>query len=405
MIKIVLLGDIHFGKFARNDEFSLKGIKRQDESTSAVSLKNGIKDVLRHEKIDYLFVAGDLTSTGAPIEFDGCYKAVMDISKDANINEKNVIISLGNHDVDWRVAKISSDDIEDIDLKKQNQDYYQKVAANVVYSVFEDKIFSEKGPSAFTGVIEKDDIIIVVLNSGMYCGPDDYIAHGKIGEDQLVWLSKIGEKYKKSDSWKILLIHHHPYSYPHPAIVHDISVLEEGSKIVKIAGESGFNIICHGHRHHPKAQIDHRNEWMNPITFICTGSFSVNANHRGNGEIPNCFHILELHDKEKIVKLKNYEYTASEGWGLISNYCLETPIDGIMCFSRPYDFPVRRDKLLDIVDALKKKVNFPLPAWDSLPLELKTLSYGQLNELVENTLKKQYDIYGKYPDNVALLRR
>ena len=75
------------------------------------------------------------------------------------------------------------------------------------------------------------------------------------------------------------MLHHHPFNYPYPTLGRDISLLDEGAELLDISGKAGINLICHGHRHHPKAHNEQRDDWKNAITFICAGSFSVNAAH------------------------------------------------------------------------------------------------------------------------------
>jgi hypothetical protein len=202
-----------------------------------------------------------------------------------------------------------------------------------------------------------------------------------------------------------LLLHHHPFNYPFPTIGREISLLEEGSELVDIAGNSGFHIVCHGHRHHPRAKNVLENGWKNPITFVCSGSFSVNAQHRGNGDIPNCFHIIELLDvTEKFVTLKNFEYRPSEGWKEFSSFSNETPLDANMFFCKPYDAKTRKEILDQLIDKSELESNFELPEWDVLPVELKTLPYHSLNKLINEKSSEGYYIYGEYPKRVAVWR-
>ncbi len=81
MTKIAIIGDIHFGKFARSSEFAMPGERLQDNTDGASPLKSGIIEIIKKEKAEFLFVTGDLTSTGSPIEFDSCYKLVSEIAK------------------------------------------------------------------------------------------------------------------------------------------------------------------------------------------------------------------------------------------------------------------------------------------------------------------------------------
>ena len=59
-MKIALISDIHFGKDSRTKEFSVPGEEVFDETTGAVSLEQGLIDVLKANEAEYLFIAGDL---------------------------------------------------------------------------------------------------------------------------------------------------------------------------------------------------------------------------------------------------------------------------------------------------------------------------------------------------------
>jgi len=314
---------------------------------------------------------------------------------------------LGNHDVDWRISDIAETygEIDSNFPVDYNRKLYQKISAKIAELFLKKNSFSEKGPAPFSGIIDKEDMIIFVLNSGWQSRRHEKIPHGKVEIKQLRWFGEKASLYRDNDAWKILLLHHHPQNYPNMNPFHDTSFLEEGSEIIQIAGESGFNIICHGHRHHPKAINNNSNDWLNPITFICAGSCSVNASKRHNGEIPNCFHIIELINGEKIVKLKNYEYSSSEGWKVLTNNRPEAPLDGVMFFCKTYSSQDREKELKKLIDEKNNREGYELPEWSNLPIELKTLNYHNLNYLIRNVYNERFVVYGDYPKKVALIRR
>ncbi len=406
MAKIGLIGDIHFGEFARSNEFCPDGFQTKDKTKGIASLKEGLIQIFSEEKLNYLLVAGDLTSKGNPIEFVECYKLINEIAEKAGIPKQNVIISLGNHDVDWKITDITNNISSDITTQIKLEELYQIISSNIASLLIDNNNFTETGPIPFSGIYRAKDIDLFVLNSGWLSNRKDKIKHGKLEEKQLIWFEKMAQKYNNTQNWKILLLHHHPISYPHPYPHHDISAVQEGSELIQVAGKYGFNLICHGHRHHPKAYNDLQNEWVNPITFVCVGSFSVDSIHRCNGDIPNCFHILNLSDtKEKIIHLKNYEYSSKNGWKAIKENRPEAPLDAEMYFSRPYDLKSKKDKLRKIVAANSTDFGANLPGWNDLPIELRTVSYNTLNDFIKNEFSSEYDMVGLFPEPVILLRR
>lgn len=410
MTKIALLGDIHFGRLARSSEFAVPGEMIKDATSGGKSLVSSLVKVLKEENIEYIFIAGDLTSTGSPVEYVKCYEVISNIALSSDIDPKNIIISFGNHDVDWRISSIIEDKnapYNDLDIVNIAKCYYQKISASVGGMCIRANEFTEIGPVPFSGVCDKENIVIFVLNSGWNSSKDNKIPHGKLSVEQLNWLKMTAKKHQHSKKWKILLLHHHPHNYPYPLPGHDYSLLEEGSELLEIAGKNGFHLVCHGHRHHPRVFNSQESRWTNAITFICTGSFSVNAEHRDGGSIPNCFHILELIDTgEKIIKLKNYTYSDSEGWVYMSGFKPETPLDPEMFFHKPYTMEEREKALSKVVETAKNnEVGFVLPGWESLPLQLRTMYYNDLNAMLKKDFGHFYTVAGGYPSDVAFIRR
>lgn len=412
-MKAVLIGDIHFGKLCTTEELAIPGEPISDKTKGAVSLKVSFVENLKKEHVDYLLVVGDLTSTGSPIEYSRCITEMYNIASAAKINPNNVIFGVGNHDVDRKISKLGEAD------PKVNSDYpfseserlYQNLAASHGELLASHLEFQEKGPAPFSGVILRDDIIVFVLNSSWFCSHDPSTKHGKLDKGQIEWYEEKVVSYSKDPRWKIVLLHHHPFNYPYPTLSRDISLLDEGAELVDISGKAGINIICHGHRHHPKAHNEQHDDWKNAITFICSGSFSVNAAHRQYGRIPNVYHLLELEEDagRKTITMHSYEYSISSGWEPIRTNCHETPLDPVMIFEKPYDEVTRLSVIKQVLDDAVINANgipfILLPIWDDLPIELKTLRFKSLNELVKDFAEHEYQIIGLYPDRIALLRR
>lgn len=411
-MKVMLIGDIHFGKLCTTTDLSIPGEPIQDITIGAVSLKESFIANLKKECVDYLFVVGDLTSTGSPLEYSRCIAEMYTIASAAGIDPTNVILGVGNHDVDRKISRLAEMDskVSSNYPLSESEQLYQSVAAGHGELFAKDLKFHEKGPAPFSGIIEREDIIIIVLNSSWLCSNDPSTAHGKLDKIQVEWFKQITKKYSQDPRWKIVMLHHHPFNYPYPTLGRDISLLDEGAELVDISGKAGINLICHGHRHHPKALNEQCDDWKNPITFICSGSFSVNAAHRLYGRIPNVYHLLELEENSgiKIITMHSYEYSIASGWEPIRKNCPETPLDPIMIFERPYDEATRHSTIKQILSSEASGDPFiQMPTWDTLPLQLKTLRYKDLNDAIKQIAEKEYEynVYGEYPNPIVLIRR
>ncbi len=303
MSRIAILSDIHFGEFCRASSFYMPGEEVQDKSKGIYSLKEGLIELFNEMNPQYFFVAGDLTSLGNPQEFYYCEQEILNIAKRTGVECNNIFCVLGNHDIDWSISDLGIN-VQNVgkEVGKIVKCKYQMIAANCAKINMEylGKNYDAYGPAPFSGVVEKDDFVLFVLNTGRFCTRDQQFSHGKLERDQMEWFEEISREYKSDDRIKILLMHHHPINYPYPMPGIDISTIEEGAELMKIASQNGINIIIHGHRHHPRVETIQIESGTEPIVMICAGSLSVNAEHRNKGDmlIPNTVHFLDI-DKGK----------------------------------------------------------------------------------------------------------
>lgn len=406
MIKIALISDIHFGQFSRTQEFSVPGEPIQEETTGAESLEKGLIDILKAQKVDYLFIAGDLTSVGSPQEFYYCEEKILKIAEEVGVSTENIICSLGNHDVDRLIAEawkkketneLKDENIRPKELEELIQRYYQLIAASTADSCMERlKLIGKAGIAPFSGVVEKEEFVVFVLNSSWKCSKDQEYAHGVLTMAQLQWLKEVAKPYQDDPRKKIILMHHHPIDYSFPTHLRDVSKVEEGSELIDWAGEYGINIIMHGHRHHPKAKTRMETEWKNPITFICAGSLSVCAKHRG--EVPNTFHILELDKNEETIYLNNYVYFGGRGWEPIRKATEETPLNDRMLLGKTFkEHEIREAVAAYNVDEMEIQ-------WENLPECLKYMRYEKLDAAFRQYIEDDIRIYGNFPGEVYLKR-
>lgn len=403
MIRIALISDIHFGKYSRTSEFSVPGVPIKDETKGGESLKDGIISILKSKEVQYLFIAGDLTSVGSPQEFYYCEKILIDITNQLGISRNNIICSLGNHDVDRAISALSDSEIyqnipEQVHQKAKEK-YQLMAASNALYCF--DSIIAPPitGQVPFSGVIETEEFIVFILNSSWQCSQYQEIPHGKLSEKQLEWLDNICEDYLGNNKTKIILMHHHAISYQYPTGGHDTSMIEESSQLVDIAGSKGIQLIMHGHRHHPMATTYFKEGWKNPISFICAGSLSVNPQYRNNGEIPNTMHIIELGETTDSIKLYNYEFSSTQGWMPFKTFRPETPIDSEMFLGKLYND-------IDNNEAILKYLTYEGEVtWDSLDECLKYINFEKLNLKFRELLSDTHKIFDKFPSTVMLIKK
>ncbi|MCW3788180.1 metallophosphoesterase family protein [Plebeiibacterium sediminum] len=400
------MSDIHFGKLSRTKDFAVPGEPLPSMEQGEKSLKAELINTLKNEKVNFLIVAGDLTSIGSPNEFKYCKDAILEIANEINLHDSEVIISLGNHDINWNILGIDMEcSSENPECKSNHTNGYLAVAGSVAnYWLGDSFKYEKEGPAPYSGVKEFDDVIFFTLNSGWRCSKDDAIKQGKLDTEQLDWISKELYNYKDNTKWKILVLHHHPFNYPYQIPVSEHSVLSEGPELLECIGKYGVNIVCHGHRHHPRIKNRIENGWKNPVTFVSAGSLSVASNHRSNGEIPNLFHIIEL-TENRTLYIRTYQYKTINGWKPITFDEGLLPIDFEMFFEKPYGEEECYEELKELCN-LNGADNKRLPEWRKLPSSLKSIPLKELNSKIEEFCNNSGNkFFGPYPNtNVAILK-
>ena len=276
---ILIVSDIHFGKFANCSEFALDPKDLEHPVSNAVPMRTGLIDSMKASKVelDALVVSGDLTSMGEPKEFHACANTIVQMGGELGIPVERLYFAYGNHDVNWRICQLAED--------VESRDHYQRIAAHVGPLFVPNAEADEKGPVPGSALYDTPMYRIFLLNSSYFSHPSELYHHGKLGSDQLQWLEDRLASHCKPDKWNILVTHHHPRRYPYPTLTADISSIEEGPELLRVIGKYGIDFVIHGHRHHPTLVTHMEDNWCHPITFLCAGSVAVNPSHRNNGEI------------------------------------------------------------------------------------------------------------------------
>jgi 3',5'-cyclic AMP phosphodiesterase CpdA len=406
MTRVALISDIHYGKLSRTKDFAVPGQSPFSNEEGAKSLKEDLINTLKNEKVDYLIVAGDLTSVGSPNEFKYCKEAILEIANRIDIQESHVIISLGNHDVNWNILGVDQEFCSsEQECEEIHRNGYLTIAGSVANHWLEDSFeFDIKGPAPYSGVKEFEDIIFISLNSGWKCSKDDAIKQGRLDSKQLDWVEKQLETFKDSNKWKVLVLHHHLFNYAYHVPISEHSVLTEGPELVDLVGKYGVNIVCHGHRHHPRIVNRIESDWKSPVTFVSAGSLSVESGHRAQGEIPNLFHIIELSNHRSLY-IRSYQYKTFQGWKPVVYDGGLVPIDFEMFFDKPYTEEERGVELYKLCH-LNGADNKELPIWRELPPSLKSLKLEELNRRIDEICTNNgIKFFGPYPNNnVAIIK-
>lgn len=407
MARIAVFSDIHCGKLSRTKVFSVPGEERVDVDEEH-EYEKGLVELLEHERPDYFFIAGDLTSVGSPQEFLYCEKEIIELADKISLPYDHIICCTGNHDVDWSTCNLknaipsTSSDISNLRKEK-----YQRLSSHLPLLCLDkmnNKYINGDSPVPFSGVYETDDFIVIMLNTGWLCEPhkkeeSKYYSHGRLSEEQLKWFETTASKYVDDSRKRIVLMHHHAFNYKYPIVGLDLSLIAEGAEFVEIAERFGIDLVIHGHRHHPRVKTYLADNGRRPITFFCAGSLAVNADHRLGGEIPNTVHFIDIDKELDYFVLHNYSYTNSDGWYPMKD-STQTPLDNYMKVGKVFSQPERVQQVL----AYKEKDYVQLE-WNDLPESLQFLRYKEIIHLMKEQLNDTHFISGLFPETVAINRR
>src|ERR1035437_6522562 len=93
---ILHISDLHLELF-KTKEKQIKS--RFNETNFELKFIDRIKE--SRDKIDYIFLTGDLSNSGNSEEYDLVTSFINRLSKEFSVERKNIVICPGNHDVNW----------------------------------------------------------------------------------------------------------------------------------------------------------------------------------------------------------------------------------------------------------------------------------------------------------------
>ena len=411
--QILILSDIHCGELAMSER-----LRADDTEKVEAQLKRAASDIRealeRAElKPSIIVVPGDLTSRGAPHEFQLTYKFVQLVSTAIGASADEIVITYGNHDVDWSVCRLGH-------TRAIARTAYCRLAATIGSTFAPGAKPNIHGPVGGSGLYYFGSLELLVLNSGIECfalAEDHKIAplypHGRIGAEQLTWLQGIEKTPETDGSTKIAIIHHHLVNIPYPRYSPDISLVAEGAEIRCELGRLGIDLVVHGHRHHPHLYTAIQTGWARPIAMVCAGSYGVTAAHRENGCIPNTFHVISLagrsEDGNRAGRLHTFKQQADETWAPLANDESGVAVDAVQWFGSPAGttgVTAIVESLVTTANAqLQNREYVELPGYDMLPMALRCQRSGFLNGEFSKTAKSHgLRMTGKFPDPCILTK-
>jgi len=209
---------------------------------------------------DLLIISGDLVDKGAS-NYNHVAQRISEICFAAGLDEKQVLIVPGNHDICWEKCKISHHSA--VSFLKENPRSFASLEKDVhlkdaLTEVFNDYLtFSMKYPllnneTGFPGFFHTDiktrtgiDISLCGLNTALVAGPDDKGKTDQQLRNRVVGMPILAKMLSPEQKLK-LVVSHYPLSW-----INDI----EQKEVLERLQQSSGTIYFHGHIHAPNADI------------------------------------------------------------------------------------------------------------------------------------------------------
>lgn len=299
-IRLAVISDLHVGLAARSKDLCPQSIacKPKDRvrynNKAESAYRKQFVDFVTQNKIsaDYLVLPGDVTNRAHPEEVKLASEFINEASAALCIPPGRVIFVPGNHDVDWSVYDPKDNTgfrwTQRYDALKHPQYCFHQILASGKGDVFTHPHFL---------VWEFNDLLAVGYNSCSHDKPvpESGIHHGLADPAHMVELKTFLQGIDTSHSrLRLFLVHHHPIDFagPQPGTP-EFSLMTNAEQLLAIAHEFEFDILVHGHRHHPRFET-HSTQTYPHLPVLCAGSFSVDLDTQWAGTIDNQFHLITV---------------------------------------------------------------------------------------------------------------
>jgi predicted phosphodiesterase len=252
------------------------------------------------EKIDYIIIPGDITNKADEVALKWGWEEILKLK--SIIGCKEIIVTIGNHDIDSRKTKYSNP----IDLPRSLTNYFPFNDNDLVSYFWEN------------GFVIRDfiDSRFLVLNTSINHVDSSSSIHGHVSLYQLDQIkSKLEALRSDPKQYNIAVCHHHPISHDRFGSP-TFDLIENGRNLIELLEEFNFNICIHGHKH--DALISYSPSGSNSIPIFASGSFAAYKSNLIAGAL-NSFHLLTLSESrtENCLNqgiINTYSFVPGKGW-------------------------------------------------------------------------------------------
>jgi tetratricopeptide (TPR) repeat protein len=313
---IIHLTDVHFGFMVKNS--TRVDMHRFKDGEYNQPLEEHIKEEFsEYFKFDsnrlFLVVSGDFTYTANRDEFDMALNFMNKVCSALNINKEKVIVTLGNHDINWNSEKVDPSNRFDNYISFLNKFYGKALLTKFYpYLKWDLSIDTERpNPEDILAIhfYPEKKLLFISFNSCMYESNQNHF--GFIGGKQFKLASKFIKENDINDSFtKVAITHHHLHPHPTPVsatngdVWMDLSIVRDSGLVEYKLENMGVDIILHGHKHNPQLREtlvrDRKNMKHTKKLIICGGgSCGVNSTELEHN-LSNQYQVIEFLNSSRI---------------------------------------------------------------------------------------------------------
>lgn len=303
MPRIAVVSDLHChmnGASSPACSYIISDAPRIDSRRHPVeALAELVKNEPYFNGIDLLLCPGDLANQ---IDPQGIYSGWQTLQEIGYIlGAPPLIATLGNHDIDSH---------EKHDCARSDPLFFGKSLGSRFPSNDRDANSRYWSEGFHSHLFE--DLFILNVNSTHGFNKQPRCKRGGVTDLQRQGIERHLEQnlQEMNNRAKVLLCHHHPIAHEELNAGNE-DLMDQGSLLIDILAKYNFNLVVHGHKHHPR--LKETSSSYGRITVLAAGSFSSILTGELAQFSQNLFHVIDI-DKTGKGEIKSWKFRLTEGW-------------------------------------------------------------------------------------------
>ncbi|WPV64029.1 metallophosphoesterase [Chitinophaga sp. LS1] len=290
---IIHLTDIHFGYAMKNNiQIDMHRFKNGEYNQPLHEhIKEEFNTFFKYDSNRlFLVVSGDFTYSASRSEFEMALNFMNAVCTILNIKKEKVIVTPGNHDIDWNSEKVDPCNRFDNYISFLYKFYGQPLFRQLYPFIKWDLTINTDRPNPedilAIHFYPESQLLFISFNSCMYENNQNH--YGFIGGKQFKKAFQFIKENNINDTFIKIAITHHQL-LPHPASVSntngivwmDLSIIRDSGLVEYKLENMGFDIILHGHKHNPQLRetlVRDKNNIKHTKKLIICGGGSCGVN-------------------------------------------------------------------------------------------------------------------------------